>query len=367
MSKIVQIQGGILSGNRSRHAGRNARLGDHGRELRDPYAVMTLDDGTVGFGYCATSPQEAELLIGQSLVDLISVEQGVSPHARTYDFVLWDVMARRAGKPVYALLNPTITVPYRVPCYDTSLYIDDLHLKTDAEAAALVAGHARAGYDIGHRAFKIKVGRGAMHMSLDAGNRRDVAVIRAVREAVGAECAVMIDANNGYNFNIAKLILSETADCNLFWLEEPFHEDAVLYRHLHDWMNNEGLSVLLADGEGHAAPELMAWARDSIVDVVQYDIRQYGFSSWRRFAQQLDEWDVRSAPHNYGSAFGEYASCHLGAAIKNFAYVESDVIHMDGLEAEGYSLVDGKIQVPDTPGFGLELDVSALKDGFVVG
>jgi L-rhamnonate dehydratase len=381
MSKIVKIQWGYLTGKRLRHAGSNARLGEHGRDIRESYAKITLDDGVTGFGYSRINPQQAESLLGKSLDELITLENGVSEQFRFLDFALWDVFACREGKPLYALLNPTLDgrkmftgetglapteTYFRVPCYDTSLYIDDLHLNDDNAAAELVAGHARQGYERGHRAFKIKVGRGAMHIPLEAGNRRDIAVIRAVRAAVGADCKVMIDANNGYNFNISKYVLSETADCNLYWLEEAFHEDNVLYKHLHQWMDDTGLTVLLADGEGHAAPDLMAWARDKIVDVVQYDIRQYGFSRWLEFARQLDAWGVLSAPHNYGSAFGEYASCHLAAAIQHFAFVESDVIHMDGLDAAGYALDNGMIQIPDSPGFGLTLDESALMDGFTV-
>jgi L-rhamnonate dehydratase len=367
MSKLVQIQWGYLSGTRLRHAGSNARLGHHGRDIRESYAKLTLDDGATGFGQCWITPQVAESLAGKELDELITLEKGVSDAARAIDFALWDVLARRAGQPVYALLNPALTVPYRVRCYDTSLYMDDLHLRDDDEAAALVASHARQGYEHGHRAFKIKVGRGAMHMPLEAGNRRDIAVIRAVREAVSADCTLMIDANNGYNFNIIKQVLADTADCHLYWIEEAFHEDAVLYQHLRQWMKDTGLKVLIADGEGHAAPQLMEWARDKIVDVMQYDIRQYGFSRWLEVARQLDAWGVLSAPHNYGSAFGEYATCHLAAAIQHFAFVESDVIHMDGLDGAGYRLKEGVIELPDSPGFGLTLDETALTDGFSVG
>jgi L-alanine-DL-glutamate epimerase-like enolase superfamily enzyme len=325
-----------------------------------------LDDGMTGFGYCRTTPQEAAAILGESLQNLISPETGVAEKARFLDFALWDLFACRAEKPVYALLNPKIETPFRVPCYDTSLYFDDLHLDSDDAAAELVANNARQGYERGHRAFKIKVGRGALHMPLETGNRRDIAIIRAVRDAVGVDCPIMIDANNGYNFNITRQILSETADCNLHWIEEPFHEDPVLYRHLHEWMSSEGLSVLIADGEGYAAPDLMAWARDGLVNAIQYDLRQHGFSRWLEYALQLDDWGVYSAPHNYGSAFGEYAACHIAAAIRKFSFVESDPITLKGLDASGYELKNGQIHVSETSGFGLNLDESALQDGFTV-
>jgi L-rhamnonate dehydratase len=365
MTRLIALQWGYLTGKRTRYAGPNARLGDHGIEIREPVAKITLDDGSTGFGVCVTTPEQAQSVLGQSLDALITPENGVAEQARFLDFTLWDLLGKRANKPVYALLNASISAPFRVPCYDTSLYFDDLQLEHDNDGAALIADEARQGYARGHRAFKIKVGRGAMHMPLEAGIRRDIAIIQAVRAAVGADAPLMIDANNGYNVNIVKQILAATSDCHLYWFEEPFHEDDVLYAHLHDWMKEAGLSVFLADGEADAAPRLMDWARDGLVDVVQHDVRQHGFSRWLEYARQHDAWGVRSAPHNYGSAFGEYASCHLAAAIQHFTFVESDRIELEGLDASGYRLHEGMISVPDAAGFGLALDESALQGGFL--
>jgi L-alanine-DL-glutamate epimerase-like enolase superfamily enzyme len=199
------------------------------------------------------------------------------------EYPLFDLVASRAGRPVYQLAAmlagraaADLPTPFRAPCYDTSLYFDDLHLTDDAAAAALIAAEARQGYERGHRAFKIKVGRGAMHMPLEAGTRRDIAVVRAVRQAVGPAARLMLDANNGYNLNLARRVLAETADCDVFWLEEAFHEDDMLYRHLKEWMQEEKLAVLIADGEGAAAPRLMEWVHEGAVDVVQYDYLGYG-------------------------------------------------------------------------------------------
>ncbi len=83
----------------------------------------------------------------------------------------------------------TVDTPFRVPCYDTSLYFDDLHVDDDDEAVALLVDEARQGYARGHRHFKIKVGRGARHLPLDKGTGRDIAIIRAIRAAVGPGCS----------------------------------------------------------------------------------------------------------------------------------------------------------------------------------
>ena len=300
--------------------GRNARLGDHGLNVKEPLARITFDDKSSGFGFSRVTRSQAESLLGKRLDDLITLDGGISARSRDIEFPLFDALGQRAGKPVYQLLadhaGKAVDESFVVPCYDTTLYFDDLHLESDDAAAVLIAEEARHGYERGHRAFKIKVGRGAMHMPLIEGTQRDIAIIRAVRDAVGPGLPIMIDANNGWNFNLVKWVLAETADVDIHWLEEAFHEDHVLYTHLRDWMQAEGLSVLIADGEGQAAPNLLEWAREGVIDVVQYDVRAYGFGEWLKTGRQLDTWGAHSAPHNYGSGYGNYASCHLAGGAR---------------------------------------------------
>lgn len=369
--RIAAIEWGTLTGQRPRQAGCNARLAVHGRNVQVPLARITTDDGASGFGPSRLTEWEATQLIGTPLDKLIRLEDGVAAQAVALEFPLWDLLGRRRGQPVYRLLaqraGKPVADPLRVPCYDTSLYIDDLHLESDEAAADLIAEEARFGYDNGHRAFKIKVGRGARHMPLDAGNRRDVAVIRAVRAAVGPDAPVLIDANNGYNLNIAKQILAETAGCDLFWLEEAFHEDPVLYEDLHEWMAEEGLSVLIADGEGQASPLLLDYARNGVVDVVQYDIFSYGLTNWLHTGAQLDEWNVRSAPHHYGRHVGNYISGHLAAALDGFTFIEWDEVFTPGLDGAAYAVEEGQVLLPDVPGFGLELDEERFQQAVAQG
>jgi len=181
----------------------------------------------------------------------------------------------------------------------------------------------------------------------------------------------MIDANNGYNLNLARRVLSETAAAGVYWIEEPFHEDLRLYRALKDWFHEQGLETLIADGEGSASPYLLEWAAGGAVDVIQYDVLRPGFGRWLELGPQLDAAGVRSAPHHYGEPFGNYAACHLAASIERFEGVEWDEASVPGLDASAYTIAEGVVHVPALPGFGLALDERTYSeairaDGFTV-
>ena len=361
--RLARVEWAELLGSRPRVAGSNARLGPHGIAVRVPVARLTLDDGTSGFGLARLTRERAEDLLGTPLPALFSTSTGATERGLPVDIPLWDLVARREGRPVYAVAAAMSRRPAAAPrprCYDTTLYFDDLHVAGDGDAAALIAGEALQGRARGHRHFKIKVGRGARHMPLDAGTRRDVAVVRAVRAAVGPDATLMIDANDGYNLNLAKRVLAETAECRLLWIEEAFHEDPVLYGELREWLRARALDVLIADGEGLSAPPLVEWAERGLVDVVQYDILAFGFSRWLALGRRLDRRGIRSAPHHYGLHLGNHVAAHLAGSIDRFAFVEWDQASTSGIDDAGYRVEDGVVHVPDAPGFGLELDEPAF-------
>ncbi|MBM3190232.1 MAG: mandelate racemase, partial [Chloroflexi bacterium] len=175
-SRIVRIEWAELEGERPRTAGCNARLGAHGKRVRASIARVSTDDGAAGFGWAAITESEALALIGRPLSEAFDGGPGVAEGFRAIEYPLLDLEGKLAGVPVYSLVarEPGRGEPFRVRCYDTSLYMDDLHLADDGQAAALIASEAREGLARGHRHFKLKVGRGAMHMPLEEGTRRDI-------------------------------------------------------------------------------------------------------------------------------------------------------------------------------------------------
>jgi L-alanine-DL-glutamate epimerase-like enolase superfamily enzyme len=357
-SPITRIEMATLVGTRPRPAGSNARLGPHGPTVRLPIVRLTTADGAAGFGRCTATEHQLRTLLGTAPAAIVG-PQGVSPGWLPFEYPLLDLAARLAGKPVWQLVAPNATAQI-VTSYDTSLYFDDLNLDDDDAAVALIAGEARFGWERGHRACKIKVGRGARHMPLEAGMVRDIAIIRAVREAMGPDARIAIDANDGWNLNLTKRVLEETADVGLYWLEEAFHEDGVLYEDLQAWQAANGLSVLVADGEGAAHPALLEWAEAGHVDVVQYDIYSYGFGRWLTLSSQLAPNGTLSAPHSYGNGIGHYVISHLARVTPTMPMVEWDEAAFDAIDASGWEIRDGVVEMPDAPGWGLELDEAAF-------
>lgn len=358
--RMERLESGRLPGERWREIGCNARKGVHGKHVPLDLVRITIA-GETGMGWSGISKKQAEVLLSTCVKDMFAVDGRIRPEYRELEYPLLDWLGRICNKPVHALNRHRHTLsnghPLLVPCYDTTFYFDDLHLDDDLAAIHFMQAKAREAWDFGHRAFKIKVGRGSRHMPLQSGIGRDIAIIRGIREAVGSQAHIMIDANNSYNLNITKEVLYATADARLTFIEEPFYEDPVLYEDLKSWMSKEKLSVMIADGEGLiAAPSIIEWAKQGLIDVIQFDIRFYGYTRLLELEDALRGSNVKQAPHNYGGPFGNYATCHLAPALERFLFIEWDEVTVPALDSSAYVITDGKVRLPQAPGFGLQLD-----------
>ena len=193
--KIVKIEAGTLVGERPRAAGSNSHMAPLGGRVRVPIVRVTLDDGSSGWGLSRADRPPLSRSSGRRSARrsrrLAGVPCRVSARSSTPSGTL---SGSAAGEPVYALAagilgREVAAEPARVPCYDTTLYIDDLHQPDDDAGAALMADEAMQGWGRGHRNFKIKVGRNNIHLPTEDGLRRDIAVVNAIRAAVGPEAA----------------------------------------------------------------------------------------------------------------------------------------------------------------------------------
>lgn len=254
------------------------------------------------------------------------------------DIALWDLAARRAGEPLWRFLGGS----------DDAVAVYASGLNPDAPEKLACERLAE-----GYTAFKLKVGFGAP---------RDVANLRALRDALGPGVGLMADANQAWTLDEARAMARHLEPFALGWLEEPMRADAPL----DDWHAlKASTSVPLAAGEniaGDAAFE--AAIRSRALAVIQPDMAKWGgFSGCLPVARKIRAAGLRYCPHYLGGGIGLLASGHLLAAVGGDGALEVDA-NPNPLRSEISGalgrVVSGAAALGERPGLGVTPDVGAL-------
>ena len=354
---IVGVESARLVGKRPRIVGRNSHLGVHGQIVEEPVVKLATDSGINGWGHSRAKEPDASKIVGKDFWEIFDAKTGTGEAFLGFDFPLWDLAGQLSGKPVYQLLGEH--GPDLVPVYDGSIYFDDLEPETGRDRGIQpILDHVEWALESGFRAFKLKVGRGFKWMDKTQGLQRDIEVIQAVRALAGPETRVCIDSNIGYTLTEAKEVMSRAAEVDIYLLEEPFPERREDFVSFKRFLRERGYGTLIALGEnapGHEA-RFMEFLRSGLVDVVQWDMRGYTLTKWLDFMPVVSETGAITAPHNWNSHLGGFYITQFGRGCPYFSMGEIDSVEMPGVDSSGYRLVDGLMTVPDSPGFGLELD-----------
>lgn len=264
------------------------------------------------------------------------------------DIALWDLVAKAEGKPIAKLLNGYGRT--EVPVYGSSVYIDELDVMV-AEAQQQVAA--------GYPAVKIKIGRSADKVGVD----QDVAVLRAIRDAVGESIELLADANGAYDAATALRFCRRVEELDLAFLEEPLPPDSLDgYERLHGMT-----SVPLARGEtDFGAFAFNTLLKRGLVDVLQPDVARCGGITGARQTYTLAFVnDVTFAPHTgFSGGISQLAAIHVAAAAPSLWRLEHMFIDnpMRELFTEPYpDQLNGTVAVPTGPGLGLDLDLEKIE------
>ena len=261
------------------------------------------------------------------------------------DLALWDLAARRAGKPLRVLLAGG-EVRDTVPVYASGLNPD-----TAAEAVA----RCRVA---GFHAFKVKVA---------FGTEMDTTVVSSLMRDLRPGERLMVDANQGWDLPEARRAVPCLGEYGLGWIEEPIPAD----RPAAEWAELAMLSpVPLAGGENVMGYDGFA----SLIGnghhgVVQPDMLKWGGVTGGRAVGRRAVAAGRSfCPHWLGTGVGLLAAAHVLAAVGGPGMLEHDVMENPLREAlaQPFPRVrDGFFPLPGAPGLGAEPDLSAAKDWLV--
>lgn len=368
--KIAKIEARKLQDRFPRFVGRNCKGNPTGTGASFQVRTLTTDKGARGWGMSWVPDDQVAKFAGARVGDLFDVAQGTCEEARNLlDFVLHDLAGNILGKPVYALLGSK--GPKEVPVYSGAIYFDDIEPPGKPRGVPGVVASCQQDYEAGYRAFKLKIGRGFKWIPGKPGIQRDIEVTRAVREKF-PDCKVLVDANDGYTCDDFLGYVSAVADCNLYWIEEPFQEKRDDLVKLREHMAKVGCKALIAEGEGRTEradkpwkyggytqrhiDTLFALAKEKLVDVFLLDLGIIGFSRWRAVMPELVQAGGQASPHTWVWSPRPYYTAHVAAGLGNVVIVEGIPAHAKGVDYSAYKFdSNGAFIMPASPGFGLGL------------
>ncbi|HVA46322.1 MAG TPA: enolase C-terminal domain-like protein [Pirellulales bacterium] len=359
-TRVTRVVGFNVISRRNKLAGKNARLDVHGDRGHDRMLRIYTNLGLEGIGNCAISKEAAAGLLGKNPFDFYqpAVRRVVGPFGAG-TMPLWDLAGKLLKKPAYELLGGDGA--QKVPAYDGSIYFADLLPQYGDRWADRFREEIDMGLTLGHRAFKIKIGRGFKWMPRVEGDRRDLEVVKLIRKHAGPDVLLGVDANNGYDLAGAKRLLDELGDEKLAFVEELFPEIVEQCLELKSFIRQRGWDTLVADGETqHELAAYEPFMEAGAVDVFQGDMNHFGVDGILAEAAMGKPHGGRIAPHNWGSLVGFYMELHVGRAVSNFYRAEHDPLASDVIVADGYQIKDGMVGVPDSAGFGLTIDEAAF-------
>jgi len=251
------------------------------------------------------------------------------------EIALWDLAGKLAGQPLWKLFGGSANVP---------VYASGL---SPTAPEKLAAARRREGYT----AFKLKVGFGV---------ERDIDNLLALRALLGPDTPLMVDANQAWTLQQAREMSTRMAEFQLTWLEEPMAADSPAQ----DWRALADASpIALAGGENLRGEQAFSAAIDGgAFRVIQPDLGKWGgFSGCLPVGRQAVDAGLMFCPHWLGGGVGLIASMHLKAAAGGPGWVEvdSNPNPLRDVLAACPPVHDGKVELSERPGLGIEPDLAA--------
>lgn len=265
------------------------------------------------------------------------------------DIALWDILAKKAKLPLYQLLGGKTNS--KIPVYGYGMM---LQKKSVEELCELFKKEANQIKEKNFKAMKMKVGLGP---------KEDLKLVSAVREAIGDNFKLMVDANHAYNKNDALYVGRGLDEMEIYWFEEPVApEDYDGYKEL-----KEKLKTNIAGGEAEFTK--YGWnqlIKNNCIDIAQPEVCGLGgITEYLKVSALAQSNFIPIVNHVWGSALSVAVNLHLltslpdmpGGLFPTKSMLEFDTteknIFITDLAEEKFSILD---QVKDKDGFASPLE-----------
>lgn len=346
---------------------RNLKFGPHNPSVGGSsmlgLVTLTTDEGLQGHAFLGSVTKSCELdalsliqslkpiLLGRNPLDREVIYQDICRRFRSttwrcigaVDVALWDLAGKIAGLPIYRLLGG-----YRnsAPAYASSPGLASVQAYVD-EAIEVQSK--------GYHGYKIHPPR--------AGWQGDIAVCRAVRDAVGDDFRLMLDSTWMYTYPEALRVGFAIQDLGFYWYEDPLaEEDIYNYTKLRQKLNIPVMATEFSPGGFHAyAP----WILSQATDFLRGDVAvKGGITACIKAAHLAEAFRMTFEIHHGGNSLNNVANLHIMCGIPNSEFFE--VILPD--DVQKYGLIDdlevdpqGMVHVPQGPGLGVEIDFGLIQ------
>ena len=328
------------------------------------FCRVATDDGTEGWGI--TGSFLAPAIVAALKTDIRDTVTGMDPrdteavHHRVWkrlnpraftgvisnalsalDIALWDIQGKATGCSVAKLMGGFSD---HAEAYVT---FGNLHYDRDqlVECARMFAGQG--------------VTRLKMEAACAAGWHEDVHRIKAVRDAIGEEVELMIDANYKMTPVEARYLGRAVADCHLSWFEEPVLQNDA--RALADLRHHIDIPLAAGQMEG-SRWRFREFLEHQSLDILQPNVLYCGgFTEARKIAHMAQGYNLPIA----NGAGWPTINLHTMAGLMNGTMVELHLgtTHLEAVAFKNAPTADSNVmKVPDAPGLGFEPDWDALKD-----
>ena len=269
------------------------------------------------------------------------------------DIAIWDIKGKLLNQSVGSLLGG-VQRKYVVP-YATGMYFTEKdNLTKDFEV------EAKLYLEKGFKAIKMKVGLGIA---------KDVNNVKHLRSIIGYDIKLMIDSNHAYTYTEALELSKKLEKYEISWFEEPvspeFYEQYAELR--------QKTTIPIAGGEcEYLRFGFHQLLKNKSVDIIQPDICACGgLTEAKRIASLASTYGADIVPHTWGSSIGIHVALHFISNLESLPgrmfspdflleFDQTENALREQLTFPKLEMKNGKIQVPSSPGLGLEVNEDEL-------
>ena len=276
------------------------------------------------------------------------------------DIALWDIRGKVLGLPISELFGGPVRDGIPIYCHPK-----------DASSVEGAAQHCKAIAETGQKALKTdpwqphheEEGDGYLTGKLSAeAENHGVAVISAIREAVGPDFEILIDCHGRFDAPTAIRLAKALEPYDIFWFEEPVPVESI--HALRQVRENVGVPICVGE-RIHTRWEFLPILENELADYIMPDVTWTGgITEIKKIATMAETYYVPISPHDASGPINVLAGAHAMASVPNHYRVETSRAKLNAYDVfidHPLDIRGDKIFLSDRPGLGIELDKDYMR------